>query len=107
MVVDDVKNYGDPIRMELVNELFKFIWSTISVLHRKRKNCVVTPVSGTRELGNWHEFYRIYAQFRKFLSSALYSSKSALAAESANVQFVHYHVFQLYSTPFVVCPRKR
>src|SRR5216683_2980789 len=62
MVVDDVQNDTQLVRVRGVNEEFERKWETVIARYREQIDAVVTPVACARKLGQRQQLHGIYAQ---------------------------------------------
>src|SRR5579872_6710520 len=107
VVVNHVEANRELLRMRGVDQPLQIARSSVTVLHGKRKDAVVSPVACARELRNRHYLNRCNAEISQPIEMRNQCRERAFWRVGANVQLVNYSVAQRDTLPCLIGPWKR
>jgi hypothetical protein len=104
VVVDDVEKDGEAADMAGLDELLQILGPAITGRRSVKKGSVIAPVSGSRELGDRHQFDRGRAQPADVIEMSDRTGEITLLREGAEVDFVQHDLFPGAPAPAVLGP---
>lgn len=107
MVVNDVENHGDAMRVACVDEALQSARAAITFLDRVEVDAVVPPVARAGKRRHGHQFNRGHAQIAQARKARKYGVECSLRRERADMQLIEDEIAPLDAVPVLIRPEER
>ena len=103
VVINNIQEHHQIFRMCRVDQVFKVIRTPVTACRCKGKNSVVSPITLSGEIRNWHEFNRRHTKACQIIQFGFYSRKCPFCRKSPDMQLINHRFIPTTSLPLESC----